>query len=359
MTTEIEDISQLHQELTDEFFFYADKKKSESHLATPWYWFQRGPAFLFCGANMPGTKFLISTDDPSELSDLVPRAYMFADHVLVRHRKLMPPFSPSGVYHIDYPPGESELEPLRWTKKRHESGEETRLKILPHFRRSPDEDAVKGFVDWFCGPGRSWLQQGCLSYVPNLIPQEVETGLLAEDCNLASALLDAKIIPQANKLINDQTATALVRIPFPCLTGANAETLKRFKEDECEAIEKFQSEVLLALGKIEADAHSPEFARSVEKIFVELREKLRDAERAIELQAKSSLWGRLQVELLFLTAEFLFCVGAPSTATIAAVSAGAVRLAQELRDSLKDRYSLRQNPMYAMAKLNDLRRNPK
>lgn len=347
--TNTDDVTLLHRELADEFFFYADKKKWDSLLATPVYWKTRGPAFAACAANLPGAKFLISTDDPRELETLVPRAFMFSNHVLIRHRKLLPP---SGIRAIRGVPDDfARFEPLQWFEKRRASGDNRGLQTLPHFESSPDEDSVRGFIDWFCGPGRSWLQQGCVSYVPNLIPQEVETGLLAEDCNVAAPLLEAKVVPHASALINESVAAALAQLPFPCLTGANAEVLKRFKEVERDSIEKFQSEVLLALAEIEADVHSPEFTRCVEKTFVELREKVRDAERAIELQAKNAIWGRLQVELLVLTTEFLFWVGAPTTATIATLSASAVRLAQELRDSLKDKYSLRQNPMYAMAKL--------
>ena len=198
-----------------------------------------------------------------------------------------------------------------------------------------------------------------MSYVPNLVPQEVESGLLAEDCNLAKRLLEARVIPQATALMNERAAAALGQLQFPYLAGANAEILKRFKEDEHGAIERFQAEILLALSKIEADVESPDFARSVEKTFLELREKLRDAERAIELQAKNALWGRLQVELLVLSVEFLFWVGAPAPATIGALSVGAVRLAQEIKDSLKERYSIRQHPMYALAKLGSTLSRPK
>lgn len=350
MSTDTGEVRELHRELVDEFFFYADKKNWHDMLADSFYWSTRGTGFVACAANLPGTKFLIATDDPAELSELVPKAFMLHDHVLIRHRKLC---GVSGIQGVSVPDDFASFEPLSWFEKRRARGETAGLPTLPHFRNVAPEGQLRGFVDWMCGPGRDWLRNGRVSYVPNLPSQEVETGLLLEGCNLQSRLAEANVFPQATALLDEKAASAFGRLDIPYLSGADAETLIRFKEEEREAVERFQYELLTALNDIKGEQNSPEFSKAVERIFLELREKVRDAERAIELQAKNSTWGRQKVELIMLTGVFLFWIGAPLAASIGTLGLAAASLVQELRESLKERYSLRQNPMYALARLGE------
>ena len=41
-------------------------------------------------ANLPGVKLTLSVDEPKNLSKLVARASLFADHIAIRHRSLVP-----------------------------------------------------------------------------------------------------------------------------------------------------------------------------------------------------------------------------------------------------------------------------
>jgi len=174
------DFRELHRELCNEFFYYADQRgRSYLDSLLLQYWSARGPVLVGASANLAGTKFLITLDDPRTVGDQVKKALMLADHVIIRHDRLLPV---QGLVIDAIPDDFAGFSPLKWIEKHRDQLPDSTS--LPHFRSPPPREEIGGFIEWLCTEGRPWFESGAVTYAPVLLPGEVEMALLTEGVNL-------------------------------------------------------------------------------------------------------------------------------------------------------------------------------
>ncbi|MGH8244486.1 MAG: hypothetical protein ACRETY_14195 [Steroidobacteraceae bacterium] len=78
------------------------------------YWRARGPILVGAAANLPGSKFLITTDDASAVPQMVRKSLMLADHVIIRHNHHLPI---TGLVLDAIPDDFAGLGPLDWIER--------------------------------------------------------------------------------------------------------------------------------------------------------------------------------------------------------------------------------------------------
>lgn len=345
------DFQELREELTREFLFYVDKHDSRQ-LEDPsmLYWRARADEYSLCVANLPGSKYLVTVDDLSTLSESVTKAFMIADHVVIRHKT----FQPVGIVNLAAIPYEFQL--TEWVQQHRESL--TSALNIPHFRAPDDPSKVMGVVKWLSTQGRSWLEAGRVTYVPNLLPAEVDAALLAEGMNLNGAFRAAQMLPDASHAINPKVAAALAQIRVPFLCSDNPEAIVHLKEEEPEAFQRFQTYIVRLLDAISADPTSHKFSHEVELASMGLEEATNGLVAAIEKRTSAAPRRRYQIEVLALAAAVFFLIGQP-VAGITSLGAAAIDLARKLKEDLDEGYLLKNNPLYVLGRLGELSEKPK
>lgn len=342
---------ELHAELTREFFFYADQKgRSYLDSLMLMYWQARGPAFVGAVANYPGTKFLVTTDDASALPGLIPKALMVADHVVIRHSALVPV---TGLILGAVPVDFAGFGPIDWVEKHRDQLISSRS--LPHYKSPPPPEDIAPFIDWLCSDGRPWFESGQVTYAPVLVPGETDLALLEESVNVSPLFRHANILPQDSRLLDYKAAAALAQLELPYLEAVPPDLLLHFKDNERDTLESFQRHLLQLVNRSADAVNSPDFKRATEEAALELRDQVHQLERSMESHLKSQTWRRVGVELVTLGAAVSFWLGLP-TAGIAGLSAAAVTLAKSIDEKLKEDLSLRNNPVYFLARLGTLQR---
>ena len=341
--------AELHQELTREFFFYADQRgRSYLDSIMLMYWNARGPALVGCAANLPGSKFLVTTDDADQLPQHIQKGLMVADHVIIRHDAFLPI---RGLVLDAIPDDFAGFRQLEWIEKYRGRLPETTG--LPHFRSGPPREETRGFLDWLCGDGREWFESGLVTYAPVLLPGQVDAALLNGGVNLSSLFASAGVLPQENRLIDSNTAAALADLRIPYLNSITPSLLSEFRAEESETLNAFRRHVALLLAKVSSEVPSAEFSRDVEKLSIELEDETKRLEWAITKHAKTQSWRRLPAEILTLSALVLFWMGVPVPG-IVGLTAAALDVAKTLKDNLQDRFAIKDNPVYFLARLGDV-----
>ncbi|HUT09587.1 MAG TPA: hypothetical protein VMY42_03755 [Thermoguttaceae bacterium] len=340
---------ELHQELCQEFFFYADQRgRSYLDSIMLMYWRARGPALAGCAANLPGSKFLITTDDAGQLPELVRKGLTVADHVIIRHDAYLPI---RGLVLDAHPADFAGFGEIDWIEQHRDHLPQTRS--LPHFQSGPPREEVAPFIDWLCGDGRAWLQNGLVTYAPILVPGQVDVGLLNENVNLSSLFASAGVLPQSNRLINPQTAAALADLKVPYLDSISADLFSAFRAEESDTIDAFRRHLVALLARVSSEVSSPQFSQEVEKLSIELEDETKRLESAIARHSRTQPWRRLRAEILALSALVFFYIGVPVPG-IAGLTAGALDLVNTIKDDLQDSFSLKENPVFFLAKLGQL-----
>lgn len=341
--------AELHQELTQEFFHYADQRgRSYLDSIMLMYWRARGPSLVGCAANLPGSKFLITTDDAEQLPQLIRKALMLADHVIIRHDSFLPI---RGLVLDAMPADFAGFGKIEWIDEHRDQLPQTIG--LPHFQSGPPREEVKPFIDWLCNDGRAWFESGLVTYAPVLLPGQVDAGLLNEGVNLSSLFASAGVLPQENRLLNFKTAAALADLKVPYLDSINAELFSEFRAQESNTIDTFRRHLIGLLTKVSSEMASPYFSQDVEKLSIELEDETKRLETAITKHSKTQSWHRLRVELLTLSSLVFFWMGVPAPG-IAGITAAALDLVNTLKDDLQDQFSLKENPVYFLARLGQL-----
>jgi hypothetical protein len=346
--------SELHQELVNEFFYYADKRGPSyfNHLQDM-YWRARGVAYTGCVTNLPGTKFIISTDDTASLTNKVRKALMFADHAVIRYATKLPV---SGLVLGAIPVDFAGFKRLDWVEKHLPELEGS--PIIPHFRSTPPEPDLKPFIEWLCGEGRNWFKTHQVTFVPNLCPGEVDLSLYAEGVNLNSIYRGAGFLPDDFRRLNTRAAKALLDLQIPYIEGLTPELLYEFKQDEAEAVQRFQHYVLKLIEQINEDVAPTSFAAKVEEISSEIVERTNILEAAIRKRLKSRNWGLAGAGILSVAAGVFYLTGLPAAA-LGSLVGSAVALAKEMKDGLKDKYSIKSDPVFILARMGKVSRCPK
>jgi hypothetical protein len=342
----------LRKELVEEFLFYAGKHDSrELDDPSMLYWRARADEYSLCVANLPGTKYLLSADDPARLSESVTKAFMLTDHVVIRHKTFEPRYGDVNFAAIPF-----EFKPTEWIEQ-HRARLAT-AHVVPHFRAPDNPVKVWPVVKWLTTEGRPWLEAGRVTYVPNLLPEEVDAALLAEGMNLNGALRSAQMLPDSSCAINPKVAAALAQLRVPFLRCDNPTAIVHLKEEEPEAFQRFQTHVIRLLNAISADPSSQEFSHEVEVASMGLEEATNRLVAAIEKRASAAPRRRYQIEVLALAAAVFFLIGQP-VAGIMSLGAAAIDLARKLKEDLDERYLLKNEPLYILSRLGQVAEKPK
>jgi hypothetical protein len=304
-------------------------------------------------AAQPGTKYLVATDDAANLTDSVRKSLMFADHVVIAHRSLLPHV---GVFLGAMPADFAGFGPLKWVEAHR--AELATIPVIPHYRGAAAGEEVKPFLEWVCGEGRPWVESGFVTYAPNIIPSDVLLALIAEDVNLTAFLRRANVMPSEDRLVNWKVSAALAQLRIPYLHDITPEVLRDFKGDEADALSRFQRHVAALVDAIQAEAGSAEFSRQVDILSAGLADETATMEKMICGHAKTTAWRRVGVEVLGLTAAIFFLLDLPQAA-LGTISAAAVAAARELKESVGSHARLKENPVVALSSLGALSKRPK
>jgi hypothetical protein len=350
----VPDFRELHHELTDEFFYYADQKGRV--MGGSWldelksmYWRPRSVDYMVAAANLPGSKLLLTVDDAAELPMLVRKGLMVADHVIIRHNRHLP-ITGMSVEVIPFNSGVV-LGLPKWVESNRDKLRE--VVALPHYGSTPSHETIGPFVRWLSEDGREWFRRGFVSYVPALIPGEVEVAMFAQGINLSPLFRHASIVPHDHGLVDIRAVAALAEIQIPHIHNVSAELLHAFREEERDATHRFRDRLILLLNEVAGEIGSPEFSASVSQRGVELNEQVREVRALIEKHAKTRLWRRLQTELLTLSAAVFFYAGVPAAA-LTALTAAAVDLAKSSKEGLEEQFSIREHPAYVLARVGEI-----
>lgn len=344
------DFQELHGELSREFFHYADQKgRSWLDAIMLMYWRARGSILVGAAANQPGSKFLITTDDASALPEMVRKGLMLADHVIIRHNHHLPI---TGLILDAIPDDFAGLGPLAWIERNRDRLPDSAT--LPHYRSAPPPEALKPFTDWLCTDGRPWFEKGLVTYVPVLLPAEVEAAMLMEGVNMGSLFAGANVLPQEHRLIDARAASALADLQIPFVQSLSASLLHEFRNEEHEALERFRTHLLTLLTRVKAETGSPEFSKDIENAALDLEEEVRIVKELLSRHATTRPWRRLQTEVLTLSALVCFYVGVP-VAGVTALTAAAIDMAKSIKENFEERFSIKQNPVYFLARLGNAR----
>jgi hypothetical protein len=345
------DFRELHSELVREFYHYADKRgRDYLDSLMLMYWQARGPAFVGAAANYPGTKFLVTTDDASILSDAVPKALMLTDHVIIRHASLLPV---SGVILGAIPVDFAGFGPIDWIEQHRD--ELPRTTGLPHHRSCPPPEQIEPFIDWLCTGGRQWFETGQVTYAPVIVSGDVESGLLTEGVNLNPFFRSARVVPQDDRLLNLAAVAALAELELPYLESVTPDLLLRLKEQEQDRIDAFRTHLLTLLNRPAHEIGSAEFSRELEQASREMRDETQQLQVAMRRYEQTASWRRLGVELLTLSASVFFYLGLTVPA-VTGLTAAALDLVKTIKDDLKDKCDLKTNPLYFLARLGKVSR---
>ncbi len=337
---------ELHGELAREFLHYADQKgRSWLDAVMLMYWRARGAVLVATAANLPGSKFLITTDDASTLPQMVRKGLMVADHVIIRHNHHMPI---TGLILDAMPADFAGFGPLDWIEQNRDRLPSSAT--LPHYRSAPPKEAIKPFTDWLCTDGRPWFEKGLVTYAPVLLPAEVEAALLAEGVNMGSLFASANVLPQQHRLIDSRIASALADLRVPFVDSVSAALLHEFKNEERDAMERFRIHLLALLTRVKAETTSPQFSKDVERASLELEDEVRNVQGLLSRHAATRPWRRLQTEVLTLSALVFFYVGVPAVG-LTALTAAAIDMAKSIKEKLEEELSIKHNPVYFLTRL--------
>jgi len=345
-TTSNLDFRYLHKELVDEFFYYVDQRgRNYFDSLIHMYWRSRGPILSSCAAAMPGSKFLITSDNASELPDLIRKALIVSDHVIIRHNALLPI---RGLVLGSVPVDFAGFGKIEWIERHLK---DLPQRSLPHFRSAPQERDLIPFIDWLCSDVREWFEKGYITYAPVLVPGHLEAGLLAEGINLSPFYAESGVIPQENKLINFNSAKVLSDLCIPYIGGINTDLLSGLIKDNPDTVNSFRRHLVQLISSISNDAGTDAFSRDVERLSLEFQEQTHQLDMAIHKLSKTNTFRRVGAETLLLSALVAFWASEPLKVSLAGLTASAIATVKALKDNLEDKCSLKENPVYFLAQL--------
>jgi len=342
------DFAELHRELTADFTKHYGKAKKMGWGSWPiFYYGARAPALAGCIANLPGNKLAIAMDDPTGLTAQIRKSLLFTDHVVIRHKTLLPA---GGGLMADVPLDFSGFDQLPFIE-RHLS-ELEKLPLLPHFRGVPAGEEMSKFMNWVVGEGKPWVDQGLVTYAPVLPVEHVEIACAEKGINLNDALRKSHILPLASEPLNENVAAALQLLDIPYLENVDPEILAKVRTDNKPALENFQSALLKAFDEVESQVGSSAFEREVKIIFQDIVAKgLREVEATLKGAAKMRA---LKQRTVFVTSCLIglsFWLGAPSFVVAGALAKPIWDFANALLEHHKEIATARQKPMYIMAEM--------
>lgn len=344
----------LQTELTYEFFEELSKSKKMGWGSWRVFWYgARSSALSAVVANLPGVKLTLSVDEPKNLSKLIARASLFADHIAIRHQSLIP--SGGGGLMGDVPLDFAGYQAPQWVKKNEKRLNE--LINLPHFRGVPHE--IEPFLDWTLKQGRKWIESGLVTYAPFLPPEQVElvSSRLPEGININQTFRDANILPDAISPVNDKVARALWSIPFPYLDGIKPDDLVKVKEDNRESLQNFHASVLQALKHIDKYQGTDEFNKEVQRVYNEIvKAGLAEVDNSISKLKKMAFLRTSGVSVEFAIASLAFYFGVPPFLDAAGFGKAIWDLAEALSEHNKERASITEKPMFILTKLRQRRK---
>lgn len=337
------DFLALRQELIDEYYFWAERPSDTFYRFQPSYWSARGTAWAASVSNQPGMKYLLTASTPAGLTDSVRRALMFCDHVIIRHDVFVPHQARAFVGRECAFPGSRDLT---WRP-----ADNSRIATLPHIPGCAESETAHAFLEWTRGEGQEWVRQGLATYLPCVVPRRAAVSLTKQGVNVAAACRELNVLPDDARFVSERSATAIARLRIPYLSAVTPDALRALRNDEADALARFQQHMMKLLDALPGDADSEEYSRRLHVLAQDIGIATRDLEARVRLQATSARWHRIGVEVMALSAVLIYMAGASGVAAITAGGAAAVAAAKLMADQVAARHALRENPWFALTRL--------
>jgi len=339
---------ELKKDIYDEFFYWLDKK-GENYLFAVSDFFYRARGGLLAGvaANLEGSKILISVDSVSELDDKIRKLSLAYDYIIVRHRTERPPVGwVMDIVPIDYF-GNEFREPSYWHKYKDKL---IKGKPLFHSQVAPHRDTIKDYFNWFIGPGREWLQNGNVIYVPNLPSEQVEQELFAEGMSLSSHYFDTNIFP-ANDARYIASSEIMCNLNLPTLTGCTADWITKFREDNSDKLQVFNNYLdnyLKHSRNFEQEGQN--FGKNIKDISEKISDEIVELNENIKKQ-KNKLTSK-ETDLAFDIIPIVVSAftGLPPWAVAVSSIPLARQVIKNMVETLKKNKEFENSPLYVMTK---------
>lgn len=349
MKTNTDLFEELKKDIYDEFFFWLDKKGNSYLFAVSDFFYRaRGGLLTGVAANLEGSKILISVDNAQELDNKIRKLSLAYDYVIVRHRTERPPVG----WGMDVVPedyfGNEFREPEYWYKYKDKV---IKSKPLLHSQNAPHRDTIKDYFDWFVGPGREWLKEGNVVYVPNLPSEQVEQELFSEGVSLSNHYLDTNLLP-ANDAKYISAAELMCKLNLPSLSGCSADWLMKFREDNFDKINVFNQylEDLIKHSKnyeVESNSYKntiEDISKRISEDILKLNDNIKQQHLKFHINKKDLSYDLLPI------AVSIFTDLSPWLATISSIPL-ARKMIKEMAENLKKNKEFKNSPLYIMTKL--------
>lgn len=339
-------IIDLQSELSFEFLSELARSKNRSWAIWSMFWYgARSSPLAAVVANLPGVKLMVSVDSPRNLSKLVARAFLFADHVVIRHQSLIR----GGSDFIAGAPMDFDYDVPHWIKKHDDKLD--KLLMVPHFKNAPYD--IEPFFNWCLNQGRPWIENGLVTYAPFFPLQQLEMASNKEkSINLNYAFTKANVFPQSSGLMNEKAAKAIWSIPFPYLDGIKPETLLKIKEDHKDALDNFHASIINAVKHLDCQQESDELDKEIKLVYNDVvRAGVAEVDKSISSLKRMAFLRSAGVTVEFGIATLGFFLGVPPIIDVAGVSKAVWDLSEAIAEHNNEYATIKDKPMYVLTRL--------
>jgi hypothetical protein len=346
-------VTDLQTELIYDYYNELEntKKKDLERFRFDWYFVRSAPMAAML-ANLPGLKFMISTDSPTNIEKIINKSLLFADHIIIRHHSLLP-LDMRRVVFAGFP----HKEPLAWIEKN--KNKLDKISVVPHFNSVPEVRDIYKFWEWSRSKsGRQYIENGLVTYAPFLPPEKVELiSSRFDGVNVNNGFIEANILPNVSSPINEKVAKALWSIPFPYLNGVNPQDIIKIKEDYKDSFDLFKKHILLAIKDVDKCQNSDKFSKQVKIIYNEIiKSGISEVDKSISKLKKMAYFKTTGVSIEFFLASFGFYIGLPPFIDVAAFGKACWDLAEAITEFHKEKATIKEKPMYVFTKLRELKK---
>lgn len=334
--------SELRKELIGEFYFYLDSRghNGMKHLLDEYYT-ARGCYYAAFASDSEGTKIVISTDTTKGLTEQVRKLSLFADHIIIRHKTLVPRYMEEELFS-----GFESDENSRCSEQFSPLKTDVLDASMPYFCSCPVPNKLTEFISWLDGEGREWVKNGLVTYVPVMFPEDFDFVCFDEEININSLFRESGLLPNASNRLNTSSANAVKEIEFPYIANITPDAVNKLKIDHQDLLINFQNTLLNSFSNIES-TNLENFEREIDYIYHNvIEEGIQDIQ--IKIKKAKRIQGS-QTKSAVLTTGFIglaFYFGAPPAAVVAALAKPVYDIYQSRINRFEAMEDIKNKPMY-------------
>lgn len=250
------------------------------------------------------------------------------------------------VVPIDYF-GNEFREPSYWNKYKDKV---IKGKPLLHSQNAPHRDTIKDYFNWFVGPGREWLQNGNVIYVPNLPSEQVEQELFAEGMSLSNHYFDTNIFP-ANDARYIASSEIMCNLNLPALTGCTADWIAKFREDNSDKLQVFNNYLdnfLKHSRNFEQEGQN--FGKNIKDISEKISDEIVELSENIKKQKNKLTSKGTDIAFDIIPIVVSAFTGLPPWAVAISSIPLARQMIKNMAETLKKNKEFKNSPLYVMTK---------